>query len=68
METQTQEKTMEEAIVPTNSVTLTRGQKGTYAWEIKLRWPMGSPDKDVLDGLRGLDRALRNEYPTAEVA
>jgi hypothetical protein len=49
----------------TNSITLSRGQKGTYAWEIKLRWPMGAAVDQTLEDMSSIDDRLRATYPTA---
>jgi hypothetical protein len=48
-----------------NSITLSRGQKGTYAWEIKLRWPVGAAADQTLDDLNAIDKKLFDAYPTA---
>lgn len=49
-----------------NSITLTRGQKGTYAWDIKLRWPVGEAAQQTLCDLEIIDKKLRATYPTAD--
>lgn len=65
---QMEEQTQTTGYDPTNSIALSRGQKGTYAWEIKLRWPMETDDTQTLADLARIDNHLRKAYPTAEVA
>lgn len=47
----------------TNSITLSRGQKGTYAYEAKVRYPMGTNPDQALHDLAYIDNKLCDKYP-----
>jgi len=61
----TEQSTTTNGSESSNSIELSRGQKGTYGWTLKLRWPMGEPSEGTLMELRAIDAQLRREYPTA---
>ena len=46
--------------IETESIKLMRGQKGTYAWEIKVR--DASIGKETIDRLEGIDAELRMRF------
>lgn len=45
-------------------VTLSRGQKGTYAWDISYR---GKTREETLQEIAALDQGLKSTYPHAAV-
>lgn len=48
--------------VSTNSIEITRGQKGTYGWTIKVRWPVGIAAQQTLADIKGIDSDLRATF------
>ena len=48
----------------TNSVEITRGQRGTYGWTIKVRFPIDGEVHDALAKMIIIDGQLRKDYPT----
>lgn len=46
----------------TNSIKIIRGQKGSYGWEVKVRWPVGVAAEQSLVDLKAIDDRLRSDY------
>jgi hypothetical protein len=48
---------------PLTSITLSKGQKGTYAYDIKVE---GEDDKKLIEQLKQIDSQLRKEFAVGQ--
>ena len=64
MPDETQGNGNESQVETTNSIKLSRSQKGTYGWEIKVRWPLGAAAAQTLADIKTIDDKLQQDYPT----